>query len=112
MNEKTQKSIVVNSKNLIYFIFHNKGNLFFAFRQLSRKKQKNCSFLIVANKLEAKSYETKRCKIKPFKYEWKAKERKISQLFASKQNKCQTSVIYHCGTSSYSSEIAEAFITV
>ena len=62
--KKLQKSIVVNSKNLIYFIFHNKGNLFFAFRQLSRKKQKNCSFLIVANKLEAKSYETKGCKIK------------------------------------------------
>ena len=38
--KKLQKSIVVNSKNLIYFIFHNKGNLFFAFRQLSRKTKK------------------------------------------------------------------------
>ena len=38
--KKLQKSIVVNSKNLIYFIFHNKGNLFFAFRQLTRNNKK------------------------------------------------------------------------
>ena len=60
--KKLQKSIVVNSKNLIYFIFHNKGNLFFAFRQLTRKNKKIVHSLLLRTNWKQKA--TKRNVVK------------------------------------------------